>query len=330
MLVRLNASDLRGVFKDIRPLYKGMKDGALLGITIEQHILSITAQCGLVYTQSLSVEEGGPYAITVLYQDLLELLPSRGVAELELTPLFVEIQCEGVRVTLSQANGMLSKYPTRGSDFSPIPAGELSRWVRIYSETSPVAKSLQQEAPITFNPPIAIMKFPTVWVQTTNSFLTAVISLKDLKILAAFSPSTYAQCTDVIEFKRGTAVLAVPLTSPGECTSIEKLRTRHGSEYRAWIGNHVQDVQQLLRSAGVGECSCTFYLKGLSLHVSRPNVQISLYKGDTSSKIVTLPTFLEYAQMILKLCGSGDVGITYGGGSICIRATDTLLLLSTV
>ena len=42
MLIHVNSSDLKSVFKDIKPIFKGSTDAAIMGFNIENHILYIT------------------------------------------------------------------------------------------------------------------------------------------------------------------------------------------------------------------------------------------------------------------------------------------------
>lgn len=171
MLIHVNSSDLKSVFKDIKPIFKGSTDAAIMGFNIENHILYITCSSGIVYEQQIASEHPGPYSLTVLYQDLSEILPGRGVVELDLSPLFVGVKCDSMSSTLQQANGIVSRYNRRGGTFSKLSTNDVKQWARLFSETAPVTKSLQREAPVIFKPPYAIMKFQSFWLQLPNTVL---------------------------------------------------------------------------------------------------------------------------------------------------------------
>ena len=330
MLIRVNASELKAVFKDIKPVFKNSADAALMGFTVENHILYITCSSGVVYEQQLASEHPGPYSLTVLYQDLSEILPGRGVVELDLSPLFVGIKSESMSSTLQQANGIVSRYNRRNGTFSKIAPGEVKQWARLFSETAPVTKSLQREAPIIFKPPYAIMKFPAFWLQLPNNALDTVMALNELKAVAEFAPTEYSVTADAIEFRRGSAILAVPRNSMDSCKFIDDMLGDHSGQQVLEGGSYLAKVQQFLRSVGPGSCRCHFYHSGIDLEVNRPKVQSSLKLGTCDTPITTIATFLEYVQMFFKLCGETSITITTGKSSACLRTPFLSMLLSIV
>lgn len=330
MLIRIDASELKAVFKDIKPIFKGAQDGALMGFTVENHILYITCSNGVVYEQQISSEQPGPYTLTVLYQDLSEILPGRGVVELDLSPLFVGVKGEAMSSVLQQANGIVSRYKRRCDSFSKIEPERIKQWARLFSETAPVAKSIQREAPVIFKPPYAIMKFPAFWLQLPNEMLNTVMDLKDLKAVAEFSPTEFGVTQDVIEFKRGSALLAIARNEMASCTYVGDMLSDHNSPAVLEGGVYLPKIQQFLRSVGPGACRCHFYTTGIDLVVSRPRVQSSLKAGRCETPITTIPTFLEYVQMFFKLCGDSAITITKGKASVCLRTQTLSMLLSIV
>lgn len=330
MLIHVNASELRAVFRDVKPIFKGAQDGALMCFTVENHILYITCTNGVVYEQQIASEHPGPYTLTVLYQDLSEILPGRGVIELDLSPLFVGVRGESMSSTLQQANGMVSRYKRACQAFTKIATGEVKQWAQLFSDTSPVSKSMQREAPVIFKPPFAIMKFPAFWLQVPNQVLDTVMDLKELRAVAEFAPTEFGVTNDAIEFKRDTAILAVPRNSIGSCKCVDDLTVDHGPPQTLLGGNYLPKVQQFLRSVGPGACRCHFYASGVDLEVSRPRVQSSYKLGTCDTPITTVPTFLEYVQMFFKLCGEAPITITEGKSSVCLRTPRLCMLLSIV
>lgn len=330
MLISVNASELKAIFKDIKPIFKNATDAAIMGFTLENHILYITCSNGIVYEQQLVSEHPGPYSLTVLYQDLSEILPGRGVVELDLSPLFVGIKCEAMSSILQQANGMVSRYSRRVGTFKGISPNDVKHWARLFSETAPVTKSLQREAPVIFKPPYALMKFPTFWLQLPNTALDTVMALNELRAVAEFAPTECSITADALEFKRGSAILAVPRNAMDSCKFVEDMLEDHGHPEVLEGGSYLTKIQQFLRSVGPGTCRCHFYQNGIDLEVSRPKVQSSMKIGTCNTPITTLPTFLEYVQMFFKLCGESPITITSGKSSLCLRTPSLSMLLSIV
>lgn len=330
MLIRIDAAELKSVFKDIKPIFRGATEAALMGFTVENHILYITCMNGVVYEQQIASEHPGPYTITVLYQDLSEILPGRGVVELDLAPLYVGIKCERMSSILQQANGMVSRYKQRGKDFHKISPSDLKHWASIFAETAPVAKSIQREAPILFKPPIAVMKFPSFWLQLPNKSLDTVLSLGELKAVAEFAPTEYCTLPDAIEFRRGSATLAVPRNAVDSCKCVEEMCKQHGPARTVKGGNYLPKIQQFLRSVGPGECRLYLCEDGVDLQVSRPRVQSSLQLGECRTPITTVSTFLEYVQMFFKVFGEAAVSVSEGKGSLRLSTSEVSMLLSIV
>lgn len=102
----------------------------------------------VVYEQQLVSEHPGPYSLTVLYQDLSEILPGRGVVELDLSPLFVGVKCESMSSTLQQANGMVSRYSRREGTFRSISTNEVKQWARLFQRPpqSPSPYSVKRQS----------------------------------------------------------------------------------------------------------------------------------------------------------------------------------------
>lgn len=330
MLIHVDAAELKSVFRDIKPIFRGATDAALMGFTVEDHILYITCANGVVYEQQLASEQRGPYTISVLYQDLSEILPGRGVVTLELTPLYVGIKCERMSSTLQQANGLVSRYKQRGSNFKRISAQELKHFASTFAETAPVAKSISREAPVLFKPPVAVMKFPSLWLQLQCQSLDTVLSMSELKAVAEFAPTEYCTMSDAIEFRRGSAVLALPRNTIDACKTVEEMCTAHGPIKTLQGANYLPKIQQFLRSVGPGECRLYLFEDGLELHVNRPKVQSSIQVGACTKRIAAISTFLEYVQMFFKVFGEQPVGVSEGAGSVRLQTPSASMLLSVV
>lgn len=329
-MVRINASDLKEAFKALKPLYKGSQSAMLIGFSVNDYILSITGLNNLLYEQRIACEFSGPYSLTVLYQDLSELLPGTGTVDLELTPLYVGIKSQNMSAVLQQANGLLSPYKPRCSKFDTINPDELENWARTFAVTSPLVKSLGREAPIIFKPPYAVVKYPTFWLQLPNHVLDTTMSLRELKTIAEYAPTQFSVAGDVIEFKRGSSIMAMPRNTVDSCKYIDTLVQTHGEQHLLRTTSCLPKIQQFLRSVGAGSCKCFFYSDGIELSVSRATIQSSLKIGACSVLTTVIPTFLEYVQMLFKLCDSSDATISWDERSFRMKTQSLELLLSYV
>ena len=156
------------------------------------------------------------------------------------------------------------------------------------------------------------------------------MALSELKAVAEFGPTEYSVTADAIEFKRGSAILAVPRNAVDSCKFIDDMLKDHGEPGVLAGGSYLPKIQQFLRSVGPGPCRCHFYESGIDIEVSRPKVQSNMKMGKCDTPIATLPTFIEYVQMFFKLCGESPISISSGRDSMCLGTSSLRMLLSIV
>lgn len=330
MLITVNSSDIRAAFQDMKPLFKAADTCNALGFTVHDYVLYITCNAGVVYERQVAVDQAGPYTITVLYQDLSEIIPARGVLSIDLEPLFVEISSEFMSATLQQANGIVSRYKQRSSSFEPINPAMVQTMADLFSNSTTVSKALKREAPITLKPPYARMEFATFWLECQNPLLDMTISLTHLKALAAFKPTEFSTSEDAVEFRNGPAILAIPRNAPVPSLCVQDLLKDPITCGVMQSNTYLTRIQQFWRSVGAGECRCHLYTDGMDIVVSRPRVQSHLKIGACTELITSFSTFIEYVQMLFTIIGTSPVEVIRGNNYLCLRTPTASMLLSTL
>ena len=330
MLLTVNASDIKAAFVEMKPLFKSVDTCNALGFTVHDHVLYITCNAGVVYERQVVVDQVGPYTITVLYQDLSEIIPARGVLSINLEPLFVEISSDFMSSTLQQANGVVSRYKPRNKPFAPISPSYVQSLADLFGNTSPISKALKREAAVVFKPPYARMEYTTFWLECSNDQLDITMSLTQLKALAAFKPTEFSTSADAIEFRKGPALLAVPRNSPCESSCVQDLLQAPVAHGVLQGSTYLTRIQQFWRSVGAGECRCYIYKDGIDLVVSRPKVQSHLKIGDCTELITSFSTFMEYIQMLFTIIGTANAEVIRGNNYLCLRTATVSMLLSTL
>lgn len=330
MLVVVDTRELKEMFNDIKPILKPIGEGALLGVSLSKQVLRFTARNGLVYTKSFYVEGDGPYNVTVLYQDISEMLPSSGVATLDLEPVFVGIKTQQLSTTLRLANGIVSEYNTDLTEFRPCDAALYKRISDNFALLSPVAKSLGQETSAIMAPPYAVLKYSTVWLQTPFEGFDSLLSLRDLKAIAAFNPSELAISETAIEFKRRSAFLAVPKSPTQKTTTVIDILKNPSKPINLFPSNPLADVQKFTRSVGAGACKLLFYADGYEVKVDNSRYQCQFAHGDCTKLLYTLPTYLEYLPMLFRIFPMKSAQLVIGTNAVAVSEEKTTLLHSVV
>lgn len=329
MLVIVDAKSIRDLFRDIKPIYRSTHEGALMGWDLSNHQLTITCRNGATYQRRITVEQSGPYAITVLYRDLSELLPGSGTVQLDLQPLYIGIQAPSMQTTLTQAYGILSKYTPRGIDFRPCQSGYI-QWLQAkLADMGPVAKTLKAEASLICYPPHAILKYSTMWLQADFGLFNSSMSLSDLKAVANFKPTEFAVTNEVIEFQRRDAILALPRTNVDSCKGVADVLKNPSEPRRLWGADLVAEMQKFQRAVGTGPCTLRFYTDGYQVEVDTPAFRCSKAFGNCTQHIYSLSTYTEYLTMLFRLFDMSDTYLTVGSNAISI-SQDGLTLLQSV
>lgn len=331
MLITVNAIDMKRIFTDIKPICKSVDIKPLMAFTVHDDMLTITVKSAVVYEYKLEVAERGPYNLTVLYQDLAELIPTRDTVEIDLEPTYVHVHTDAISVVLQQSYGVISEYKPRHGAPKPINAESLSSVINIFAETSPMSKTLGRTSPIVFTDECSIMKFSTFWLQAPAIGLTGVVSLEDMKAIEKFAPERVNCTKDALEFYRVPAVMAITSNEPAPVKSVEDMRSEGKEKGYVQGFYYLPKIQQLLRSVGPGTCRLGLYCDGIQITVARPSVQSSMKIGKCSgTPLMAFDTFLEYVQMFWRLLGNESVQVVRGERWVCLSNQRVMLLLATV
>lgn len=330
MLVTVNASDIKSLFADVKPICKSLDVRALMLFQVHNDVLTIEVKSAILYQKQIAVAERGPYTITVVHQDISELLPTRGSVQIELEPTYICIRADAMLVTLHQANSILSEYKSHDGRTESLEYDTLSSVISVLAETAPVAKTLKRAQPVIFGEDFSIIKFPTFWLQTCSVGITGILGLDDMVAVSKYAPSRFYCSDSVVEFYKGTSVMALAnskvtqvKTIPDMCKGMVQLGAVEG-------GHYLPKIQQLLRSVGAGSCTLLLYTDGVQISVSRYDVHTSVKVGACTKHLVSVDTFLEYAQMFWKIIGTEAIAVRKGENAICITTQTLMMLLATL
>lgn len=330
MQVIVEARDLRRMFSDLRPVLKQSLDGGLLGINVENGFLIFTAKAGLIYERRFPCTVPGPAYATVLFKDIADFLPNQGPAAIDIEEKAVSIRTAQFSTTLASAYGEVRPYVRRCKDPKPVQTGTYLKLAQIFQELAPVSRSLKSESSIIFEPPFAICKYPTVWLEVPYSGFTTSISSKELRTIANFNPKHFALGEDAVEFHNGAAILAAPRTPVGQttnCTDI--LKDPEPAKPLPTFGC-LEECTSLSRAAK-GPCKLTCYSDGWRVYYKNQEVELSFSVGQCSNPYYTLDTHVEYLTMIFRLLGEEVQGyFTKASNAVMFEVPGVFRLLHSI
>lgn len=307
MQVTVESRDLRRMFADLRPVLRGSLDGGQLGINVEGGFLIFTAKAGIIYERRFPCNDPGPIYATVIYKDISDFLPGDGPATLDITDKSVGIRTARFSTTFASAYGEVKPYVRRCSDPKPVQAGTYLKLAQLFGELSPVSKSLKSESSVVLQPPCAVCKYPTVWLELPYAGFQTSISTKELRTIANFNPKHCAVGDDAVEFYNGSALLAIPRTPVAKAKTCDEILKNPGEPLQLYSTGCLEHCVSLARAAK-GPCKLTCCSDGWYVAYKNQEVEMSFSVGQCSDPYYTLDTYVEYLPMLFRLLGEEITG----------------------
>lgn len=332
MSFAVSANALRHTFEDISPLLKKVGDGALLAFTTEDNALVITAQSGLVYQSTLTARPDTRATVTVLYQDLSELIPATGEVQVQVSDGLVSFSTDTSYIVLQPAYGVVSKYhPITGRIPQTITDGYLQRIQKELDTFKVVSRTLKREASIKCAPPILAQRYPTIWYERTFDMFNTVMSLQELTVLSRFGPTGIIIESNVLEFHKMGALLAIPRV---ECESLipgNRILSNPQTALSTMLPEKLPMLQKYQRAAGAVPVRAYFYSQGLKVQNLNPEFTMTLNIGNTgTTPYVSLNCPVEYLVMMFQVFPFLNMTITEGSNAVMFQEGVQRLIISHV
>lgn len=326
MQVVVDAAKLKRMFRELKPILHRSDDGGLLGIFVDNNVLTITCKNGIIYERQFATDAQGSVAVTVIYRDLSELLPSSGLALLTLSDRAVMISTSEFSTTLQAAYGEVTPYKRRCSSFKNISSAKLVTLAQMFTVLSPVSRTLKTESSVLLTSEVAICKYPSVWLEIPFTDFSTSIGVRELRVIASFSPRSVGVADDAIEFLNDSALLAIPITPVGIVTTCNSIMRNPKPAIRFHSEDVSAQVASFSRSVS-GSCKLTFCVGGTILSYKSQTVEMCYNLGDTSEPIYTLDTYTEYLQMIFRFIIGKDVELTVADNVVMLSVQNEFKLI---
>lgn len=327
MQVVLNARELRAMFSNLRPILRNSVDGGLLGFAIERHVLTVTCKNGVVFEQKFACEPEGPMYSTVIYRDIAELLPREGEVTLDVSEKQVHIKADQFSTIFTAAYGEVRPYTARIGQYKPCKGSTYQGLASAFAELNAVAKTLKREYSVLLVPPVAICKYPSVWLELAYEGISTSIGTRELRTIANFNPKFYGSTDEVVEFVNGSAMLAFPLNPVGECRTCSQVISNPSEPYPLQLISDLESVQSFARAVH-GPCRLSFFPDGYSVQYKNQEVEMRLYIGDCHEECYyTLDTYTEYLMMVFRLIKEKQASLVVGDNAVMLEVANELRLL---
>lgn len=326
MQVVVDAGKLKRMFRELKPILRKSDDGGILGMFVDNNIFTVTCKSGIIYERQFATDAHGSVAVTVLYRDLSDLLPTSGVAMITLSDKAVMVTTPEFSTTLQAAYGEVTPYKRRCTKFKNISATKLVDAAQMFASLSPVAKTLKMETPILLTSQVAIIKYPSVWLELPFTDFATSIGVRELRTVASFGPRSVGIADDAIEFLSDSALLAIPITPVGSVSTCRDILRNPQSPVGFFLGDFAVQVTSFARSVS-GACKLTICKSGAILNYKSNTVEMHYCLGNVDEPIYTLDTFTEYLQMIFRYLSEQEAELTVADNVVMFSVHDKFKLL---
>ena len=304
MRITVPGRELKSCFKDMSGLLKKYEQARVIGISTTKTEIIFTVDAGTYYCRPIKftpVSDVIELTLTALFVDLSHFISGREDARIELTEFYVP-------VTLDY--------------------GVLRKTVSVFSRTTELQKAFSREFAIMFYGDKALMKSPTVWIETRAQGLNCVLSLDQLKSILMFQPDS-VEVSDRLEFKKGSAILSLSKITPTEQNHMSTHLAGMAEVARLSMQTVLRELVEMKRAIGVCECDVQFGGSGFSIKVGKNGISLVKSYGDIENVLLYFRYPLDLFIMCLNLLGDEEqIVVLKKEGLVCLQNMETSILLS--
>lgn len=333
MRFTVKGNELKSTFLDMGALLKRFERARVIGVQVNKSGITFTVDTGTYYMRTLDFVTQTDVVelnITILYADIVKFISGRTDATIELTSFYMQIFSNGASITLSSGESVPPKYVPKKGNVTALELSTLRNAVRVFSMTTDLQKAYKKDFSISFKGDRAILKSPTLWLETHSQGLNCVLSLVQLKGISMFQP-TLIEVSDRIEFKKERAILSVPYTKPGTDAGIQQFKSGMKLVSAFSVVGIIKELQDIKSVVGVGSAAISVYATGFRIELSRNRITLSKRYGeeDFSHQLAQFNVMVDLFIMSLNILSDGDIVSVYmKEGLVCLENEVASILLS--
>lgn len=331
MRITVPGRELKSAFKDISGLLKKYEQARVVGVSTTKTEITFTVDAGTYYTRTIEfigVSDVIEVSLTVLFVDLSHFIHGRTDAVLELTDTYIRVTSRGAVLTLNIGESIVAPYQPRGGKPVELNYGILKEVAAIFTRTQDLQKAFSRDFAIAFYGNRALLKSPTMWIETKSQGLECVLSIDQLKSILMFLPER-VEVSDRLEFRKGKAILSIPKITPTEqnhmATHLSGMSVVSGVDPAGIL----KELVEIKRVVGACDVIVRFFEEGFSMRVEKGGISLEKEYGVSGKGVLYFRYPLDLFTMCLNLLGESDAIIVHSKeGLVCLRNTVTSILLS--
>lgn len=304
-----------------------------LGVTLKDNVLRLTCKAGCIYTNDITVEnmDNKEYSISVLYHNIVPLVPTSGNMCLEFTQAGLSMHNDYFETLLPVGYSIVTEVDDKikCGYFQPVSNQAYKVGISKLLNMN-LDKLYERVKPIYVFRDISVLKYPNVHVQvrTTGLPFTGILDIEHAKLIEKFDPSEVcSQNRDMLVLRNENAYLQLPINSNVGENTFTKLMDDLANPVTLDLTGYLERMRNASKLAPKASCRITLYESGLKSTISVENVTTSISTGDTTTKVVQVVTLpIQVWLTFLKAVGSGMVQFLSGGQKLCMRTQSIIIL----
>lgn len=331
MRATVSGKELKSIFIDISALLKKYDRAKVVGIETTHTTMTFTVDTGTCYTRTVDIKpvaDAMNLSVTVLFADLSHFISAREDVMLDISQYFMTITTSKSTLTLTIGDSIVTPYEPRKGKIVDLDYGVLRKAVKVFSGTQDLQKAYSRDFALSFYGDWALMKSPTVWIQTRSQALRCVLSLEQAKSIVAFQPE-FVEESDRLEFHKGKAILSIPRLTPTEANRFDEFKNKMRLTSVFVMEGIVRELTEVKRAIGVAEAEIHLHEVGFHLKINKGGVVLEEAYQVSGDSVFSFRCMFDIFTMAISLLGEEKtIKIYTKEDMVCLESQDTSILLS--
>lgn len=332
-IVNVKAYDLKRVFESINPLFPSGSKEIPIGISLRNGKLTIVCLQGVVYQATIPVDEPDVTGdATILYYNILPLIPTDGKIQLQLTPNNLQLVSEDFEAQFPFGYSVVAVQDFPNLVYANIPGVAYLDGLRHLTRLN-LDKLYSINSPIVVVNNMSLQKFPNTWIQVRTNGLpfSATLDTDHVKLIEKFEPHEVSiSIPNSLVFKNENSILQVPCRPNVDSTLITSLMEDMGDPITISLEKYLDKIRNMSKINSKAHCKIAIYSTGVKTSIQHEGTTVSVATENLSGDVLKVFHFpIQLWITFLRGLGGTTAQILCGGDKICLR-TATMIIVSRV
>ena len=329
--VVVNTRVLRPILATLSRLVPSGSTTIPIGIHVKDGMMTIVCVQGCLFQRAITVEDTDIlYDATVIFRDVTALLEGEDAVEFQLMPVGVSLKTASLHVTfpMGYSTVELQQFPTAG--YKTIQGVGYHEGLRVFKRAA-LDKLEKRAMSIKLDNGVALQKYPNVWIASRVSGMpiNAVFEAEHIQLIDWFSPTeVYTEAPGSIVLKNKDGYLQIPCTAVNDTTKITDLMQDLSEPVRVKVTDYMDKLTSAQRMLAQSMCHVTVTSDGFLTRCSAENISVELKVGECSGAVIeAFDVPIQLWISTFKAINSDVLEILVGGGKVCLRTAEIIMLL---